>query len=331
MGRQPLPQEFTERAPKNSFNFYSMTKNIYDLIIIGGGPAAITAGIYGARKKLKILVLAERPSWKLNSAPIIENYPGFNSISGPELLKRMREQLNYYKVGEKEEKVDRVKITGEGVFEVGAGKNKYLAKTVIVASGGGLKTLGVPGEKEFTGKGVSYCVTCDGPLFFGKNVAVIGGGNAGMETALELLNYANKIYILEITDRFWGDEANQEKLRKSRKAEFILNARTQEIKGEKFVKSLVFENKKTKKIKELSVDGVFVEIGSAFRSDFVKDLVELNEFGEIIVDSKTGETKTPGLFAAGDVTDIPYKQIIIAAGEGAKAALSAYHYLFKRT
>lgn len=303
---------------------------MHDLIIIGGGPAALTAGIYGARKKLKILLLAEKPSWKLNSAPIIENYPGFNSIPGPEFLKRMKEQLNYYKVEEKEEKVDRVKITEEGAFEVGAGENKYSAKTVIVASGGGPKTLGVPGEKEFTGKGVSYCVTCDGPLFFGKNVAVIGGGNAGMETALELLNYANKIYILEITDRFWGDEANQEKLRKSKKAEFILNAQAQEIKGEEFVKSLVFEDRKTKKIKELSVDGIFVEISSIPSSGFVKDLVELNGLGEIIIDSKTNMTKTPGLFAAGDVTDVPYKQIVIACGEGAKAALSAYYYLSKK-
>ncbi len=302
---------------------------MHDLIIIGGGPAALTAGIYGARKKLKILLLAEKPSWKLNSAPIIENYPGFKSIPGPELLKRMREQLNYYKVGAKEEKVDRVKITEEGVFEVGAGKNKYLAKTVIVASGGSPKTLGVPGEKEFTGKGVSYCVTCDGPLFSGKDVVVIGGGNAGLEVALNLISYAKKIYVLEAMDYLRSDEVNQEKLKKSGKAEFILNAEVKEIKGERFVKGLVFEQKTTKEIKELKVDGVFVEIDSTPSSGFVKDLVELNEFGEIIVDPKTNMTKTPGLFAAGDITDVKYKQIVIACGEGAKAALSAYHHLFK--
>lgn len=305
---------------------------IHDLIIIGGGPAALTAGIYGARKKLKILVLVGKPSWQLTSTTMIENYPGFKLISGVELLKKMRGQLDSYKVEIKSEMVAGVKIAKDGLFKVATDNKEYSAKTVIIASGGFPRHLGVPGEKEFTGKGVSYCVTCDGPLFSGKNVAVIGvigGGNAGLETALELTNYADKIYLLECQDHFIGDEFNQEKLKKSGKAELILNAKIKEIKGEKFVKDLIYQDKKTNEIKKIKVDGIFVAIGSIPASDFVRGLVELNEFGEIIVDSKTGKTKTPGLFAAGDVTNVPYKQIIIACGEGAKAALSAYDYLIK--
>ncbi len=310
-----------------------MIKKVYDLIVIGGGPAGLTGGIYGARKKLKVLILSGKPNWQLNSTLNIENYPGFKSISGVNLLTAIREQLGDYKEAEiKEERVMKVEREKEGLFMVRTKDfNHYYARTVIVASGRSQKNLGVPGEEEFMGRGVGYCVTCDGPLFFGKDVAVIGGGNAGLETALELIRYVNKIYLLEITDHFTGDERNQERLKKSGKVEFIFYAQTKEIKGEKFVKNLIYQDKKTNKVKELKIDGVFVEIGSPPLSGFVGELVELNEFGEIIVDSKTGETKTPGLFAAGDVTDIPYKQIIIAAGEGAKAALSVYHYLFKRT
>ncbi len=310
-------------------NVYTIN-NMYDLVIIGMGPAAITAGIYGARKKLEILVLAESSSWQINSAPIVENYPGFKSISGSELFKKIKEHIDSYGVETKEEKVEKIELSKENIFKLKTANSEYAAKTVIVASGKLPKTLDVPGEKEFIGRGISHCATCDGPLFSGKDIAVVGGGNAGMETALELLNYANKIYILEITDRFWGDETNQEKLKESGKAEFILNAETKEIKGEKFVKALAYQDKKTGEIREIKVDGVFVEIRSIPLTDFVKDLVELNELGEIIIDPKTNMTKTPGLFAAGDVTDVSYKQIIIACGEGAKAALSAYYYLQKR-
>ncbi|PIQ92668.1 MAG: hypothetical protein COV69_01860 [Parcubacteria group bacterium CG11_big_fil_rev_8_21_14_0_20_39_14] len=303
---------------------------MYDLIIIGGGPAALTAGIYGARKKLKILILAQKPSWQMSSALNIENYPGFKSISGVELLKKMREQVAHYKVEFKEEQVKKVELVSKKEFAVTSNKGEYRTKIVIAASGKTPRKLNVNGEKKFTGKGLSYCPTCDGPLFSGKNVAVIGGGNAGLEAALELTSYANKVYILEFLDRFSGDEPTQEKLKNSGKVEFILSAEVKEIKGNGFVNTLIYKDKKKDRIKILKVEGIFVEIGSVPVSDFVEDLVELNKGGEIIVDSKTNMTRTPGLFAAGDVTDVPHKQIIIACGEGAKAALSAYYYLFKR-
>jgi len=303
---------------------------MYDLIIIGGGPAALTAGIYGARKKLKILILAQKPSWQMSSALNIENYPGFKSISGVELLKKMREQVAHYKVEFKEEQVKKVELVSKKEFAVTSNKGEYRTKIVIAASGKTPRKLNVNGEKKFTGKGLSYCPTCDGPLFSGKNVAVIGGGNAGLEAALELTSYANKVYILEFLDRFSGDESTQEKLKNSGKVEFILSAEVKEIKGNGFVNTLIYKDKKKDRIKILKVEGIFVEIGSVPVSDFVEDLVELNKGGEIIVDSKTNMTRTPGLFAAGDVTDVPHKQIIIACGEGAKAALSAYYYLFKR-
>lgn len=298
-----------------------------DLIIIGGGPAALTAGIYGARKKLSLLILAEKESWQVSSSINIENYPGFKSISGVELLGKIREQVENYKVKIKNEKVKTIQIAEDKSFRLITNNSEYQAKAVIVASGKLPKKLNVPGEKEFTGRGVSYCATCDAPLFSSKEVAVIGGGNAGLDAALELIKYANKIYVLEFLDRLIGDEISQEKLKRSGKVEFILNAEVKEIKGDKFVKKLIYQDRIAHEIKELKVRGVFVEIGSVSVTDFVEDLVELNEGGEIIIDSKTNTTKTPGLFAAGDVTNIPYKQIVIAAAEGAKAALSAYNYL----
>jgi thioredoxin-disulfide reductase len=299
-----------------------------DLIIIGAGPAALTAGIYAARKKLKVLMLAEKPSWQLSSAPTIENYPGFKSVLGAELLKKMQEQLELHSVNIKNLKIERIKPK-EGGFIVFAGGTEFHAKAIIIASGKNPRLLNVPGEKEFIGKGVGYCVTCDGPIFSGKEVAVIGGGNAGLEAAIELQRYAKKVYLLEETDILKGDEVNQDKLKDGGKTEFIFGAKIKEIKGEKFVSGIVYQDVKSGVDKELPVSGLFVEIGSIPSSDFIGKLADINEGGEIVVNQKTNETKTPGIFAAGDVTDGIYKQIVIACGDGAKAALSAYSYLSK--
>lgn len=299
-----------------------------DLIIIGAGPAALTAGIYAARKKLKVLMLAEKPSWQLSSAPTIENYPGFKSILGAELLKKMQEQLELYGVNIKNLKIEKIEPK-EGGFVVFAGGTEFYARAIIVASGKNPRLLNVPGEKEFIGKGVGYCVTCDGPIFSGKEVAVIGGGNAGLEAAIELQRYAKKVYLLEETDILKGDEVNQDKLKDGGKTEFIFGAKIKEIKGEKFVSGIVYQDVKSGVDKELPVSGLFIEIGSIPSSDFIGKLADINEGGEIVVNQKTNETKTPGIFAAGDVTDGIYKQIVIACGDGAKAALSAYSYLSK--
>ena len=204
-----------------------------------------------------------------------------------------------------------------------------MAKSIIIASGRDPRPLEVPREKEFLGRGVSYCTTCDAPLFQDKTVAIIGGGNAGFEAALELTKYCPKIYILEVSSKVGADEINQERAKNSGKIEVILNAKVKEIKGKEKVTSLIYENLHKKEKKELPVEGVFVEIGSIPATGFLKDLVDFNEQDEIKINPKTCETKTPGLFAAGDVTDVKDKQIIVAAGEGAKAALSAYEYLQK--
>lgn len=303
---------------------------IYDLIIIGGGPAGITAGIYAARKKLKILLVTKEFGGQMNKAHEVENYPGITLMMGADLTKKFVEHLKKFDIEIKEGKnIRELKKTNkefEAILEDG---EKFETKTIIIASGKNPRPLKVPGEERLVGKGVTYCSICDAPLFKGKDVAVIGGGNAGLDAAMDLTKYANKIYVLEFMEKILGDESTQEKLRASGKVELITNVATKEIKGKKFVESLVYEDKKTGKTKEIKVQGVFVEIGYVPSSEFIKDLVEFNKAGEIMINPKNNSTKTPGVFAAGDVTGIPYKQIVIAASEGAKAALSAYEYLTK--
>ena len=198
---------------------------------------------------------------------------------------------------------------------------------MIIASGADPRPLEVPGEKEFLGRGVSYCVTCDGPLFEGKTVAVIGGGNSAFEAAIFLVKLARKIYILEYGENVRADAENQERVKKTGKVEIITNAQVMKIQGKQFVNSLIYEDRKTGKEKKLLVEGVFIEIGSQPATSFVKDLVDFNERDEIVVEFETSQTKTPGLFAAGDCNVGKFKQIITACGEGAKASLAVYDYL----
>lgn len=303
---------------------------IYDLIIIGGGPAGITAGIYAARKKINTLLIAKEFGGQMNKAHEVENYPGITSAIGIDLTKKFVEHLKKFDIEFKEGKNVRETKKTNAEFEVILEDGeKFESKTIIIASGKNPRPLKVSGEEKFLGKGVTYCSVCDTPLFKGKDVAVIGGGNAGLDAAMDLTKYANKIYVLEFGEKFLGDESTQEKLEASGKVEMITNAAIKEIRGDKFVKSLIYEDRKTGKTRELKVEGVFVEIGYVPSSGFIKDLVKFNKAGEIIINQKDNSTKTPGVFAAGDVTDVVYKQIIIAAAEGAKAALSAYNYLQK--
>jgi thioredoxin reductase len=257
----------------------------------------------------------------------IENYPGFKEISGLDLIQKFKEHLEKFKIDIEMDSVTKIgKI--EGNFQIFTQNQKqFESKTVIIASGADPRPLKVPGENEFLGRGVSYCVTCDAPIFKNKDVAVIGGGNAGFEAAIALSHWAKKIYILEYGEKVAADIENQELAKKTKKVEIITGAALKEIRGEKFVNSLIYQDRKTGQDKELKVEGVFVEIGSLPASSFAKDLVELNEKGEIKVDFETFQTKTPGLFAAGDVNVGKAKQIITACGEGAKAALAAAEYL----
>jgi len=301
---------------------------MYDLIIIGGGPAGITAGIYTARQKLNILLITKAFAGQISrKAVAIENYPGFKSISGLDLIRKFENHLKKQKIEIKLDTVRKIKKYGADFAVLTSSKKQYHAKSVIIASGADPRPLEVPGEKKYIGKGVSYCVACDGPLFSGKEVIVIGGGNSGFEAAISLSNYVKKVYILESGSKIRADEINQKQAQKTGRVEVVTSARIKQIKGKNFVESVVYEDRQAKKTKVLNVGGVFVEIGSQPANSFVGGLVDFNKKDEIIVDHQTGETKTKGLFAAGDVDNLSFKQIVIAAGEGAKAALAVSTYL----
>jgi len=299
---------------------------VYDLIIIGAGPAGLTAGIYAGRKKINAIILTEKIGGQA-LAYTIENYPGAPKISGLELVNKAKKQVEEYGVAIKEGIIITAIKKKDGGFLVETENGSFEAKAIIIATGKIPRKLDVPGAKEFEGKGVSFCTICDAPLFSGKSVAIVGGGNAALISAMDLMPYAEKIYVLQHRERFIGDEILQEKLRKSQKVELITNAETSEIKGKEFVEKIIYEDLASGEKKELAVGGVFVNIGYIPNTSFVKNFLKLNEQSEIIIDPWTNETSVKGIFAAGDATNIPYKQYIVASGEGAKAALSAYHYI----
>jgi len=302
----------------------------YDLIIIGGGPAGITAGIYAARQKLNTLLITKAFGGQVARKVVaIENYPGFEEISGLELIQKLEKHLRKQKIDIERDEVTKLKKIGNHFFVQTKSKNRFQSKAVIVASGADPRPLEVEGEKKYIGRGLSYCPTCDGPLFEKKTVAVIGGGNSAFEAAIFLSKIAKKIYILEYGEKVGADQINQERVKKTGKVEIITNAALKKINGKQFINSIVYQDRITNKEKTLPLSGVFVEIGSQPATSFVKGLVDFNEKDEIKVNPFTGETKTPGLFAAGDADEVPYKQIVIAAGEGAKTALSVYNYLQK--
>ena len=314
-----------------------MLSTLYDLIIIGGGPAGITAGIYAARQKLNSLLITKSFGGQmLKKAVMIENYPGFEEISGMELIQKFEKQLRRasarsdgHKIDIERDEVTKVEKIEEHFLVITKNKNRFESKAIIVASGADPRPLKVLGEKEFLGKGLSYCPLCDGPLFLDKTVAVIGGGNSAFEAAIFLSKIAKKIYILEASEKVRADAENQERVKKTGKVEIITNTQVQKIQGKQFVNSLIYEDRKTKREIKLPVEGIFVEIGSQPATSFVKDLVDFNERDEIAVEFETCQTKTPGLFAAGDCNIGKFKQIVTAASEGAKAALAAYGYIEK--
>ncbi len=295
----------------------------HELIIIGADAAGLTAGIYAGRKKVETLILTKKMGGQALLTDSMENYPGFLKVSGLELINKITEQVKKFEVPIEEDEV--ISVSGKiGNFVVKTKEGKeYTAKKILVASGSRWRPLNVPGEKEFMGKGVSVCTICDAPFYSDKAVAVVGGGNSAFESVRDLLAYARKIYVLQHSEKFKGDELFLEELKKEKKVEFITMAETKEIRGDKLVEGIVFEDLRTGENKELKVNGVFVNIGRIPNSSLVKDFVELNKYGEIVINSRTNETSVPGVFAAGDVSDTRYKQFVIAAAEGAKAALSA--------
>jgi len=306
---------------------------VYDLIIIGSGPAGVSAAIYAARQKLNFLVISKDMGGQVaRKAVDIENYPGFDKISGPDLAEVFEEQLKTNKIEvifDEVLKIERPSGRPDNFTISTSLGEKHETLSIIIATGGDPRPLEVEGEKEFIGKGVSYCALCDGPIFRDKTVAVIGGGNSGFETALFLSNYVKKIYILEFGKEVKADQENQRLIFKTGKAEIITDAKVLKIQGDNFVKSIIYRDLASNEEKILDVGGIFVEIGYSPATAFVKDLVDFSERDEIITDLETYTTRTPGLFAAGDCNKGKYKQIVAAAGEGAKASLAAYEYLQK--
>jgi len=301
---------------------------MYDLIIIGGGPAGVAAGIYAARQKLNTLLITKEFGGQMTKKAVnIENYPGFEKISGLDLSQAFEKHLKKQEIKTERSSVELIEKTNS-YFSVTTGdQKKFEAKTLIITSGADPRPLEVPGEKEYIGRGVSYCTVCDAPMFAGKTVVVVGGGNSGFEAAAALSKWAEKIYILEYSSKIKADQINQELVQENKNIQIITNAELEKIEGDGFVNSINYQNRQTGEKISLSVQGVFVETGNVPATGFVRDLVEFNEKDEIIVDPKTNMTKTAGLFAAGDVTDVKYKQIVIAAGQGTQAVLSVYDYL----
>ena len=310
---------------------------MYDIIIIGGGPAAVAAAVYTARKRMKTLVIAEEFGGQSIVSDDIQNWIGEQHISGYDLAKKFEAHVRAFPEMveikmERATRVTPVRCNADKIcdFEVTASKGTYEGKTIMLGAGARRRKLGVPGEEELNGRGVAYCSTCDAPLFSGKVVAVVGGGNAGLEAVVDLAAYATKIYLLEFGETLKGDPVTQEEIKKNPKVEIILHAQSKKIEGEKVVAGITYLDRKSNIEKTLEVGGVFVEIGSVPNSEMVKGVVDLDKFGQVIIDSKHATTSHPGIFAAGDITDDPYKQNNISAGDAVKAALSAYAYLLKR-
>jgi alkyl hydroperoxide reductase subunit F len=299
---------------------------MYELMIVGGGPAGMTAAVYAARKLLNTLLITSDIGGQVNWTNGVENYMGYQFIEGGELVTKFEQQVDQFpidrKIGEKVALVSRIDGGFEVVSEAG---NKYQGKAVVLASGKRPRRLSVDGEMRLTGHGVTYCSICDGPIFAGQDVAVIGGGNSAIEAALDMVKIAQHVFLVSVTP-LTGDPIMIEKLSGSGNLTIYTEQQTEGILGEDMVEGIVIKDLNTGKSQQLAVTGVFIEIGLVPNSDMVKDLVKLNQVGEVSV-SCSCETDVAGLFAAGDVTTVPEKQIVIAAGEGAKAALQAHRYL----
>ena len=298
-----------------------------DLVIIGGGPAAITAAIYACRQNADFKVISESVGGQAALSFQIENYTGFQLISGAELISRFMEHAEEFGIEIKDGfRVEKVEEKEDGFNVFTADGKCCSSRALIVASGARPRRLGVPGESEFSGRGVAYCATCDAPIFRGKDVAVIGGGNAALDAARQLKELAKRVFIVTINDKLEGEKILKDRVTNSPNVEVLTAARTMEIKGERTVNGI--DVHKDGRTETIGVEGVFVEIGWLPSSDFI-DFVSKNDKGEIIVDIDN-RTSREGVYAAGDVTSVSKKQIIIASGAGASAALNAIEYLSKK-
>jgi alkyl hydroperoxide reductase subunit F len=299
---------------------------MYELIIIGGGPAGMTAAVYSARKLLNTFLIAKEIGGQVMWTSSVENYMGYQVIESDELIARFQKQVDQFPVVQKiGANVTQVKKINEG-FDVTADSGEaFQGQAVILASGKRPRRLNIPGEIELTGRGLTYCSTCDAPDYAGQKVAVIGGGNSALEAVLDLLKVAAHVDVVSVTP-LTGDPILIQKVIEANNLTIYTEQQTKKILGESTVEGIVIKDNKTGDNKQLDVTGVFIEIGLVPNSDMVKDLVKLTPAGEVPINASC-ETEIPGLFAAGDVSTVPEKQIVIAAGEGAKAALAAHRYL----
>lgn len=300
---------------------------MYDVIIIGSGPAGFAASIYAARREMKTLIIGKETGGQLIWASEIENYPGFQNINNYDLITKMQEQVKSLGVEIKNDEVRGIKkINNSHIFELSTNQETYQAKTVIVAMGLAPRRLAIPGEEEFIGKGVSYCANCDGPFYKNKTVAVVGGGNSALDAAEVLGKIAKKVYLIHRRQEFKGFEVLVDEVKAKENIELVLNSEIKEVLGKEKVEKIKILNNQTNEEKEIDIDGLFVEVGRIAHTDLVGELADRDEAAQIIVDKKQ-MTKTPGLFAAGDVVSGEFKQITIATGEATIAALAAYQYL----
>ncbi len=305
----------------------------YDLVIVGGASAGLTAALYASRQGLKTLVITKDIGGQTFLTNAIENYPAIEHIGGFELMQKFEKQARKFGTEFAYEEVFSISEDKQGFFVIKTNnnKNEYSSHTLILAFGKTPRDLNVQGEKEFKGRGVSYCAVCDGPFFKNRKIAVAGMGDLALDAALYLKEIVSDRYIIGITDKPSGSEESIELLQEghnNNRISFISNSIVKAINGNSKVESLTLYNSKTKSESKLPLDGIFIEMGYITKTDIVKDLIELNDNKEIIVDKYCG-TSNKGIFAAGDITDVPYKQAIISADQGAIAALSAYNYLQK--
>lgn len=317
-----------ESGKKNNLPSQNIGVGVYDLIIIGAGAAGLSASVYASRYKLGHLIFGVEPGGQMDEIHSVENWPGTISISGHELIGKMVAQVNNFGVQIKNESISLVRKNTEGIFEVETGKEKYLAKTIILAMGTSYKKMNIPGEKEFTGKGVSYCATCDAMFFKDKIVSVIGGGNSAAVVSLELADYATKVYLVYRGERLSAEPVWLDKIAANPKIEVIRETNVIEIKGQEKVEKIILDKAHNDKT-FLEVDGVFIEIGSEPGIELARKIgVETDEQNFIKVNSDQS-TNVEGVYAAGDITtgSNKFRQILMAASEGALAANSVYKKL----
>ena len=297
----------------------------YDVVVVGGGPAGVSAAIYTARKGMKTAVLAERIGGQVQDTKGIENLISVPYVEGPELSSQLAKHMSEYDIDILENRrVDNVEEK-EGVYNLSlSSPESLLAKSIIIATGAKWRELNIPGEKEYIGRGVAFCPHCDGPYYKGKDIAVIGGGNSGVEAAIDLAGIVKSVTVIEFANELKADEVLVKKLNSLKNTTVIKNSKSNQVvgNGDK-VTGIEIENRDSGEVTKLELDGVFVQIGLVPNTAFLKDIVELNKYGEVVIDEKC-RTSTKGIYAAGDVTTVPYKQIIISMGEGAKAGLTVF-------